>query len=519
MDHDLHGPVGDTSTAAPTPLRSPRTVVVLGATGYVGGRLVPRLLAEGHHVRVLVRDASRLEGREWKERVEVFAGDALRRESLDDALHGADALYYLIHSMRAGESFRELDLEAAGNAARACAVARVRRIVYLGGLGDERDDLSEHLASRHLTGAALASAGVPVTEFRAGVIVGSGSLSFEIIRNLTERLPAMTCPRWVYTRAQPIAIRNVLDYLCAAMDVEKSAGRVIEIGGADVVSYGDMIRGYARARGLRRLLVPVPVLTPRLSSFWVHWTTPVPASISRPLIEGLRNETVVRSDLALRLFPGIRPMGFDAAVRRALGTLERGGAPSTWADSLTSSRANGAAVILDQSEGMIRERRVREVDAPAREVFAAFTALGGARGWPGWNWAWRLRGAVDRLLGGVGFRRGRRDPVRLRTGDALDFWRVEAVVPDRLLRLRAEMKVPGRAWLEFTAQPLPGDRALLVQTAYFAPRGLSGLAYWYLLYPIHRPIFSGLCSAVARAAVSEETHHARSVPPTVPSAV
>ena len=477
------------------------TVLVTGATGYVGGRLVPRLLDRGQRVRVLARDPSRLAGRPWLDRVEVVVGDVLRPESLGPALANVDAAYYLIHSLGGGEDFRDRDRSAARAFGGAAAAAGVARIVYLGGLGEPGDDLSDHLRSRHETGAALGEAGVPVTEFRAGIVVGSGSLSFELIRHLTERLPAMICPRWVYTRTQPIGIRNVLDYLVAALDEPRSAGRVVEIGGADVVTYADMMLTYARVRGLRRLLVPVPVLTPRLSSYWVHWTTPVSAPVARPLIDGLRNDTVVGDPAPAReLFPDIRPMSYEEAVQRALRRVREGHIESSWSDALHSSLGDTEPVVLTQREGMLVERRQIHVDARPESVFASFTGLGGRRGWLYWNWAWRLRGVLDRLVGGVGFRRGRRDPDDLRVGDALDFWRVEALEPGRLLRLRAEMRLPGVAWLEYKSEPAPGGGTRLTQTAIFGPRGLGGLLYWYSVYPFHGAIFSNLVRRVGERA-------------------
>lgn len=473
-------------------------VLVTGATGYVGGRLVPLLLARGHSVRVLARDPSRIEGRSWSGSVEVATGDVLRPETLGAALAGAEVAYYLVHSMQAGAEFHRLDLAAARAFGAAAKAAGVRRIVYLGGLGDADQDLSEHLRSRQETGRALAEAGVPVTEFRAGVVVGSGSLSFEIVRNLAERLPVMTCPRWVFQKTQPIAIRNVLDYLVAALDVPESAGRVIEIGGADAVTYADMVQVYAKVRGLTRWLIPVPVLTPRLSSYWVHWTTPVPASIARPLIEGLRYELVVRNDLARRIFPGIVPLGYEEAVRLALDRFSAGDVETRWTDPLVSGRRE--AVKMEYIEGMVEERRETLVDAPPAVVFAEFCKLGGARGWLACTWLWRLRAALDRAVGGVGFRGGRRDPDNLRVGDAVDFWRVESVEPGRSLRLRAEMKVPGRAWLEFRTWSDEAGRTRLSQTAYFSPHGLAGLAYWYALYPVHGLIFGKMVRRLAQLA-------------------
>lgn len=477
-----------------------KPVLITGATGYVGGRLVPRLLQEGFRVRVLVRDPARLQGRAWLDQVEVFQGDVLDAATLAPALSGVGAAYYLIHSMGATAEFHQRDIEAARTFAAAAAQAGVERIIYLGGLGDPQSDLSDHLRSRHATGDALRSGSVPVIEFRAAVIVGSGSLSFEMIRYLTELIPVMICPRWVFTRIQPIAIHNVLDYLAGALEKPETAGQIIEIGGTDILTYGDMMLGYAEVRGLRRWLVPVPVLTPRLSSHWVHWMTPVPATIARPLIEGLRNEVVVRDDKALSLFPEISLLDYRTSVRLALEQLDAGQVETSWSDALATSQGDVRPVVFTVQDGMLIERRQRLVSAPPSAAFAAFSELGGDRGWPYANWAWRLRGIVDRLIGGVGFRRGRRDPDEVRIGDALDFWRVEAVEPGRLLRLRAEMKVPGRAWLQFEAEPADRGRSRLTQTAYFAPRGLWGFVYWYVLYPAHGLIFSGMIRSVARRA-------------------
>ncbi len=494
-----------------------KLILVTGATGYVGGRLIPRLLDAGLRVRCLVRDPARLQGRAWRARVEVSRGDVLQPRSLPEAMQGVDAVYYLVHSMGGGSGFSERDLSAARNCARAARAAGVRRIVYLGGLGDPQADLSPHLRSRQETGAALREAGVPVTEFRAAVIVGSGSLSFEMIRYLTERLPVMVCPRWVFTRVQPIAIRNVLDYLVAALDFPESAGLVLEIGGRDVLTYAGMMSGYARARGLRRRLIPVPVLTPRLSSYWVHLITPIPAAIARPLIKGLGNEVVVRDDTARRMFPAIELLDYEASVRLALDKIQAGDVETAWSDALTSSQGQETPVSLLAGEGMIIERRQRNVAAHSGAVFRNFARLGGDRGWRYLDWAWQLRGMLDRLCGGVGMRRGRRDPETLRVGDALDFWRVEAVEPGRLVRLRAEMRVPGRAWLEFQTVASSDGTSVLTQTAFFAPKGLPGLLYWYLLYPVHRLIFSGLIRKLAvNAALAAADRIPR--PPAAPAA-
>jgi uncharacterized protein YbjT (DUF2867 family) len=460
--------------------------------------LVPRLLQAGYRVRCLVRDPARLQGRPWLEQVEVVQGDVIEPKTLTAAMQGVDAAYYLIHSMSGHTDFHRRDLIAAQGFGAAAKSADVRHIIYLGGLGDPEVDLSQHLRSRQETGQALQEAGVPVTEFRAAIVVGSGSVSFEMIRYLTERIPVMICPRWVFTRVQPIGIQDVLEYLVAALETPQSAGRIIEIGGADVLTYGDMLLGYAQVRGLRRVLLPVPVLTPRLSSHWVHWMTPIPADIARPLIEGLRNEVIVRDKAARQLFPQIQPMGYQAAVQSALASLAASQVETAWSDALRTSQGDVPPRVLTIRDGMIIETRRRVVRASAQAVYRAFTGLGGERGWLYANWAWRLRGILDRLVGGAGFRRGRRHPDDVRAGDALDFWRVEEAESDRLLRLRAEMKVPGDAWLQFEAKPQSGAETLLVQTAFFAPKGLLGFLYWYVLYPIHALVFSGMIRNLAR---------------------
>jgi uncharacterized protein YbjT (DUF2867 family) len=475
-------------------------ILVTGATGYVGGRLVPELLARGHAVRCMVRDPARLQGRSWAGHVEIVRGDVLEPASLAPVLAGIEAAYYLVHSLSAGRDFHDRDLRAARAFGEAAAAAGVSRIVYLGGLGDASGALSEHLRSRQDTGAALGASGVPVTEFRAAVVVGSGSVSFEMIRYLTERVPVMVCPNWVYTKIQPIAIRDVLAYLTEAVSTPASSGQVVEIGGSDVLTYGQMMTDYAKERGLRRWLLPVPFLTPRLSSYWVHLVTPVPASIARPLIDGLRNEVVVRDTKARALFPQIRPIGYVEAVRRALVRFDTENVETAWSDALTSSLATSEPVVLTTLDGMMMERRQITVNASPDRAFAVFSSLGGATGWLSLNWAWQLRGFLDRLVGGVGMRRGRRHPHNLRVGDTVDFWRVEAVEPGRLVRLRAEMKVPGLAWLEFQARGPDGGPTLVTQTAFFAPRGLLGLVYWYGIYPIHGLIFGGMIREIGRRA-------------------
>ncbi|HEY0255995.1 MAG TPA: SDR family oxidoreductase [Candidatus Methylacidiphilales bacterium] len=464
-------------------------ILVMGANGYVGARLIPLLLQSGYRVRCLVRRATSLQGKPWQHQVEIAEGDVLRPETLPAALTDVAVIYYFIHSMARSTAFQEDDLTAARHCAQAAKNAGVQRIIYLGALGDPDADLSQHLRSRQDTGQVLAQAGVPVTEFRAAVVLGSGSLSFELIRDLAERLPVMICPYWVYTRIQPIAVRNVMDYLVAALTQPESAGRIIEIGGEDTLTYGALMKTYAEVRHLRRFLIPVPVLTPRLSSYWIWFITPIPIAIARPLIEGLRNEVIVRDDTARRLFPQIKLECCRDAVEEAL----RVGVE----DQLTLSLEPkpDSTLILTRTEGVFHERRWCRVHARPAEIYAAFSQLGGEHGWPVLNWAWQVRGVIDRLCGGVGMRRS--GQAELRAGDALDFWRIEIAEPNQLLRLRAEMKMPGQAWLQFHIQPDPAGGCHLVQTALFEPHGLGGVLYWYLLYPIHCWIFQKMLERVA----------------------
>ena len=475
-------------------------VLVTGATGYIGGRLVPRLLDAGRRVRILARDPGRLEGREWLDQVEIFTGDVLVPSTLVDAMDGVAKAYYMVHSMVGGTGFHQRDIEGARNFGFAAKAAGVSHIIYLGGLGDSDSDLSKHLTSRQQIGEILRQSNVPVTEFRAAVVVGAGSISFEIVRSLVERLPVMICPSWLQTRIQPIAINDLLDYLVSVLDVPESIGKIIEVGGANVLTYGQMMLGYARVRGLRRWLISVPVLTPCLSSYWVHWITPIPSTIVRPLVEGLRNEVIVRESIAKTIFPKIVPMDYSAAVDRTLKDLELGRTETAWSDALWKRTEAIMPLNLVAQSGLIVEQRTRIVFASAELVYKCFAGIGNGRGWYYATIFWKLRGLFDRLLGGVGLRRGRRHPDDLRVGDALDFLRVEAVEPNRMLRLRAEMKLPGKAWLQFRTTTQSDGTVLLEQKAIFAPKGLLGLLYWYALYPIHRWIFDGLIRQISRRA-------------------
>ncbi len=478
-------------------------VLVTGATGYVGGRLVPRLLEAGYHVRVLVRDPARLQGRSWADKVEVFQGDVLQPETLGKVLEGVQSAYYLIHSMRAGEDFRARDILAAHNFAQAARGSGLERIVYLGGLGVPGKKLSEHLLSRHEVGKILADSGVPVLEFRSAVIVGSGSASFEMMRYVVEGLPIVLCPPWVTTRIQPISVRDVLDYFIAALKLpteQLEAHQIVEIGGSEVLTYHDMMYGYARARGLRRWMIILPYLPIRLCANWLQWITPIPAGIAYVLIESIRNEVIVRDDTARRLFPQIHPRDYATSLERALMRISSDQVETSWSDAQVSYTGDIRPVTLTTYEGLLLERRQHLTSASPHAVFRTFTGLGGKRGWLHANWIWLARGVIDQLFGGPGFRRGRRHPDELRVGDAVDFWRVEAIEPDRLLRLRAEMKVPGLAWLQFEVASHLSGQNLVTQTAFFEPKGLPGLAYWYLLYPIHGWMFSMLIRRIVERA-------------------
>ncbi len=465
-------------------------ILVTGATGYVGGQLLPRLLARGHDLTCMVRDPSRA-GQGLKG-VAVVKGDALLPGSLPEAMRGIEVAYYLIHSMVAGQAgFEDRDRRAAQNFATAAKQAGVKRIIYLGGLTSRTSEVSQHLKSREETGEVLREFGPPLTEFRAGIIVGNGSMSFEIIRCLTERLPVMICPRWVMTRTQPIAIDDVLDYLVAALNVPESRGEIVEIGGASIETYRSMMLTYARIRGLKRWLLRVPVLTPRLSSYWLNLVTPFPAAITRPLIEGLKTEVVCTSSWASTLFPGIIPMRYEAAVEAALSAA---GPDESASEAISRDELHVAL----RNRGTICDVRQILVHAPPARVFDVLQGLGGKAGWLYANLLWQIRGWLDHRLGGVGMSRGRGEGANLRVGDSVDFWRVEKVVPGEKISLHAEMKLPGRAWLQFVLVPESRERTLLRCFAWFEPRGLAGELYWWALYPIHILIFRGMARAIAR---------------------
>jgi len=487
-------------------------VAVIGATGYVGGRLVPELLAAGHEVRCLARNPDRLGGVDWRPDVEVMTADVLDQASLEEALVGVEVVYYLVHAMGHAGDFEHTDRVGAENTRTAAERAGVSRIVYLGGLGeDDPDHLSTHLASRHEVGHVLAAGSVPVTELRAAVIIGSGSASFEMLRHLDEVLPAMICPRWVTkTQCQPIAIADVLHYLVAVIDKPETASQVLEIGGPDVLTYRDMMDRYATVAGLRRrLIIPVPLLTPRLSSHWVNLVTPLPYGLARPLVDSLINDVVVHPERDIRRHIDHEPFTLDEAIQRALAVVGDMEIKTSWMDSAPNNTpASPMPQDPDWAGGTIYQdiQEVTTTASPAA-LFATVSGVGGARGWYVAKPFWTMRGWLDKLIGGVGMRRGRRHPDELRVGDALDFFRVEAHDPPQLLRLRAEMKVPGDAWLEWRITDNDPGRARLRQLARFHPRGVAGRAYWWALLPIHKVIWKQLAQ---RLVADAETSAAKS---------
>jgi len=500
------------ATGADVP-RDVAPVLLTGATGYVGGRLLAALEARGRRVRCLARRPENLLGR-VAATTEVVRGDVLDEASLAAALSGVDTAIYLVHAMGSAGSFVEQDRRGAESFGCAARAAGVERIVYLGGLGDRDAPLSEHLASRHEVGDVLRASGVPVIELRASIVIGSGSLSFEMIRALVERLPVMITPRWVSMPAQPIAIDDLLQYLLAALEMSPAGNPVFEIGGADRVSYGEMMREYARQRGLKRLMIRVPVLTPRLSSLWLGLVTPLYARVGRKLVDSICYATVVHDDGARRAF-AITPMGHREAIAAALRAEDREIAATRWSDALSSSGPTRDWGGVRFGSRLV-DSRVAHVPVAPAAAFAPIRGLGGARGWPYGHWLWKVRGWIDLLVGGVGLRRGRRDPESLRVGDALDFWRVEVFEPDRRLRLYAEMRLPGRAWLEFE---VTGDErgSTIRQTAEFDPVGLWGLAYWYGIYPLHQLVFAGMLRALAAHATASATSSAHAPPATARS--
>ena len=469
-------------------------ILLTGATGYVGGRLLKALESKGYAVRCLARRPEFLKGKS-SDSTEVVQGDFLDEASLEKAMEGIDTAYYLVHSMGTQGIFDEEETRSALNFVKAAQKIGIRRIIYLGGIS-HGEKLSPHLKSRQTVGKILRGSGIPTIEFQASIIIGSGSLSFEMIRSLMNRLPVMTTPKWVRVLAQPIGIEDVIQYLTEAVELPLHESHVFEIGGPEKLSYLDLMKEYGRQKNLKRLIIPVPVLTPGLSSLWLGLVTPLYARVGRKLIESMRHETTVKDESALKIF-SVKPMPIREAMRRALKNEDQSFAATRWSDALSSSYKNKSWGGIQLGSRLV-ETSSTLIDATPEKVFEFITRIGGKNGWYFANGLWKLRGYLDLFAGGVGIRRGRRDALSLRVGDTLDWWRVESIEPNSLLRLYAEMKVPGRAWLQFEVKK-EGQKTILHQTAIFDPHGLWGLVYWYGLYPVHRFVFAGMLKGIAKS--------------------
>jgi uncharacterized protein YbjT (DUF2867 family) len=473
-----------------------KLILLTGGTGYVGGRLLHLLEQTDYQVRCMARTPDYLKSKASSQ-TEIVAGDVFNPESLSTALQNIHTAFYMIHSMGSEQGFEDLDRQAAQNFGQAAQNCDVQRIIYLGGLGDSQEELSPHLSSRHEVGNILRKYKPQVIEFRASVVIGSGSLSFELIRGLCERLPIMITPHWVSAKAQPIAISDLLDYLQAGIEIDLSENRIFEIGGSDQVSYGDLMTEYSKQRGLKRVMIPVPLLTPRLSSLWLGLVTPLYARIGRKLIDSLRHDTIINDHSALEMFT-IKPKGAKEAIADTLKKEESEFAETRWSDAMSSSG-------VEKNWGGIRfgnrliDLQSRKVAVPPDQAFKLIQRIGGETGWYYANWLWKIRGFIDLLLGGVGLRRGRRHPEKIDIGDTIDWWRVDVYQPNKRLRLLAEMKLPGRAWLDFEVE---GDEngSIIKQAAIFDPIGLPGVLYWYLIYPVHDLIFKGMIKNIAQIA-------------------
>ena len=482
-----------------------RKILVTGASGYVGGRLVTALLADGADVRVFVRDANKAQSHSWANQVEIATGNASDFESTKAALTGVHTAFYLLHSINLGPNFDEIESAMARNFAKAAQSCGVSQIVYLGGINND-EKTSKHLTSRANTGKELATTSVPVLELRAGIIIGSGSASFEMLRHLTHRLPVMTTPKWVSNKTHPIAIRDVLWYLRNCAKLEKPVGGVFDIGGPEVLTYADMMQKFAKLSGLRkRLIIKVPVLTPKLSSLWIGFVTPVPTSLARPLVGSLISEVVADPKKSIdKLIP--KPaeglIDVDGAVKLALSNVSSNTVSTRWSDATLPTAPWQKAQSDPEWAGemLLKDKKVRTTDASIKSLWEAIEEIGGENGWYGADFLWYLRGLLDRMIGGVGLRRGRRDPIHLRVGDSLDFWRVESLVPEQSLKLYAEMILPGKAWLEFRISKLPNGQSEVVQEASFSPRGLGGQLYWYAVLPLHILVFPTMIRNLIRSA-------------------
>ncbi|MBZ0167758.1 MAG: SDR family oxidoreductase [Candidatus Omnitrophica bacterium] len=494
-----------------------QNILVLGATGYVGGRLVPRLLQEGHHVRASGRSKEKLRSRAWASdpNVELVEVDVHDPDSLRTASQGIDIVFYLVHSMNPQSSdFESADRTAANNMVRSAEQCQVKRLIYLGGLGEAGEDLSKHLKSRHEVEEILKSGPIPVTVLRAAMIIGSGSASFEILRYLVDRLPVMVTPRWVKTPNQPIAIRNVIEYLAGCVAKEETRGQTYDIGGTEILSYLELMCIYAQEAGLRkRFVIPVPVLTPKLSSLWIHLVTPVPSFIAMPLAQGLKNP-VVCADMRITEIIPQKLLNCREAIQKALDLLHNNDIKTHWADAGKIPPYALAQKGDPKWAGgtLLQDKRTAVVNAPKEKIWQVLSRIGGQTGWYHGTWLWILRGFIDRLIGGVGSSRGRRDATKIAAGDVLDFWRAVIVKDAEHLGLSAEMRLPGRATLDFTIKKLDNDQCELTQHARFQPHGLGGILYWYVLTPLHEYIFGGMIRKIKK--ISENHHESLQTPNT-----
>jgi uncharacterized protein YbjT (DUF2867 family) len=470
-----------------------KLILVTGVTGYIGKLLIPRLLEKGYRVRCLVRNLSKLPPHPWLKQVEIVQGDVTRPESLPEALQGVIVAYYLIHSMTSGNGYARRDILAAQNFAHAAEAAGVEQIIYLGGLADPEVDIARHMRSRIETGEALRTTRVPVTEFRAGLVIGPGSISFEMIRFLTEHLPLLIAPHGVKNRNQPVATQDVLAYLLSALDTPACRGKVIEIAGPEIHTYAEIMLTYARLRGLKRWFITLPFIPLGFMAFWVGKLTPVPASIGKPLIDGMRSDSILRNDTAQNIFPHIQPIGYIQAVQHSLEQLKPESLEPVWNDGEKPA-------VQFKHKGFLIDHRKIYIKAPSEVVYRIIENLGGQNGWLYADWLWRLRGWLDRRLAGGPGLHGRAQVREVTVGDIVDFYRVEEINPGHKIRLFSELKAPGEGWMEWQVKSVDGG-SLMSQTAYFAPKGLTGFLYWYLLNPIHRLVFGGLVRAIARQAI------------------
>lgn len=485
-----------------------RLLLITGASGYVGGRLVRALSEEGAQIRVFVRDKSKIEGQSWASKVDIAVGNAMEESDLTRAMKGVHTAYYLLHAISAGKEFQSTEVDMATTFARAAKAAGVKQIVYLGGIANDAVR-SQHLESRLQTGTALASTGVPVLEIRAGIIIGSGSASFEMLRHLTHRLPIMTTPKWVSNKTHPIAIRDVLYYLKGAGELKEPVSSICDIGGADILSYAEMMQRFAKISGLRkRRIIQVPVLTPKLSSLWIGFVTPVPTNLARPLVESLISEVVADPAKSIHRFIPAPPeglLGVTTAIELALSRVADKSVETRWSDASFPiapwQKAQGDPDWAGES--LLYDRRSRTTSASVESIWKYIEGIGGEHGWYGADFLWWARGVLDRMFGGAGLRRGRRDPDKLRVGESLDFWRVEEMDPGHRLKLYAEMILPGKAWLEFEVKEVDG-KTVITQEAIFAPRGLGGQAYWYAVLPFHGLVFPTMIRTIVKRAERDE---------------